>query len=91
MDYLICNMYSSSKCYKVVFTWVLSSLMAQQNMENKEHNQIFTKVETNLLTDGLVHYYVFMGYMKWVEQFVTIELYNELKLESIVVKVNTLC
>jgi hypothetical protein len=65
--------------------------MAQQNMENKEHNQIFTKVETNLLTDGLVHYYVFMGYMKWVEQFVTIELYNELKLESIVVKVNTLC
>jgi hypothetical protein len=36
-------------------------------MENKEHNQIFTEIETNFLTNGLVRYYAFMGYKKWVE------------------------
>jgi hypothetical protein len=34
MDYSICNMYSSFECYKVVFTQVLGSSMAQQNMKN---------------------------------------------------------
>ncbi len=67
MDYSICNMYSSFECYKVVFTQVLGSSMAQQNMKNKEHNQIFANVQTNLLKNGLVHYCVFMGYKKWVE------------------------
>lgn len=43
MDYLICNMYSFSKCYKVVFTQVLGSSMAQKNMENKEHKSNICK------------------------------------------------
>ncbi len=43
MEFSICNMYSSFECYKVVFTQVLGSSMAQQNMENKEQNQISTK------------------------------------------------
>jgi len=38
MECSICNMYSSSKCYKVMFTQVLGFSIAQQNMENKEHN-----------------------------------------------------
>ncbi len=90
MECSICNMYSSSECYKVAFTLVLGSSMAQQNMENKEQNEIFVEVETNLLTNGLVHYYIFMGYGKWVEQFVIAKLYNELKLEFIAIKVSTL-
>jgi len=43
MEFSICNMYSSFECYKFVFTQVLGSSMAQQNMENKEQNQISTK------------------------------------------------
>jgi hypothetical protein len=72
-------MYSSSEYYKVVLTWVLGSPMAQQNMENKEQNHISAKPKINLFTYGLVHYCVFMGYRKWVEQFVIVKLYNELK------------
>jgi hypothetical protein len=48
------------------------------------------KAKTNLVVDQLLHYYVNLGYEKWVEQFVTIELYNEVKLESITIKVNIL-
>jgi hypothetical protein len=64
--------------------------MAQQNMENKKQNEIFVEIETDLLIDGLVHYCIFMGYGKWVEQFVIAKLYNELKFESITIKVSTL-
>ncbi len=31
-------------------------------MENNEQNQISIEAETNLLTNGLVHYCVFMGW-----------------------------
>lgn len=64
--------------------------MAQQNMENKGQNQISAKPEVNLFTYGLVNYCVFMGYRKWVEQFVIVELYDELKLEFIAIKVSAL-
>jgi hypothetical protein len=37
--------------------------------------------------EGLVCYFVNLGYDKWIEQFVTLELYNELKLEFVAVKV----
>jgi hypothetical protein len=83
-------MYSSSDSYKVGFTWVLGFSMAQQNMENKEQNEIFVEVEIDLLTNGLVCYCIFMGYGKWVEQFATTKLYNELKLEFIAIEVSTL-
>ncbi len=62
MDCSICNMYSSSECYKVVFTKGLGSSMVQQNMENKELNQISAKAKTNLLTNQLMRCYIFMGY-----------------------------
>jgi hypothetical protein len=55
-------MYSSSECYKLVFTKGLGSSMVQQNMENKELNQISAKAKTNLLTNQLMRCYIFMGY-----------------------------
>jgi hypothetical protein len=55
-------MYSSFECYKVVFTHVLGSLVVQQNMENKELNQISAKATTNLFTNGLMHCCIIMGY-----------------------------
>jgi hypothetical protein len=73
-----------------MFTRVLGFSMAQQNMENTKHNQIFVEVEVNLLTYGLVHYCVFRGYYKWVEPFVTAKLYNKLKLKFIAIKVSAL-
>jgi hypothetical protein len=37
--------------------------------------------------EGLVCYFVNLGYGKWIKQFVTQELYNELKLEFVAIKV----
>ncbi len=64
--------------------------MAQQKINNKGENQVCTKAKTNLVVDELLHYCVNLAYGKWVEQFVTAKLYNELKLESITIKVNIL-
>jgi hypothetical protein len=61
--------------------------MAQQKINNEGENQVCTKVETNFVVEELLHYYVNLGYGKWVEQFVITELYNELKFESIAIKV----
>jgi hypothetical protein len=64
--------------------------MAQQKIDNKGENQVCTKVKTNLVAYRLFRYCVNLGSEQWVEQFVITELYNELKLESITIKVNTL-
>jgi hypothetical protein len=64
--------------------------MAQHNIDNEGENQVCIKVETNLVVDQLLHYYVNLGYREWVEQFVTSELYKKLKLGSITIKVNIL-
>jgi hypothetical protein len=64
--------------------------MAQQKIDNEGENQVHIEVETNLVAYQLLHYYVNLGYRKWVEQFVTAKLYNKLKLESITIKVSTL-
>jgi hypothetical protein len=37
--------------------------------------------------ERLVHYFVNLGYEKCIEQFVTLEFYNELKLEYVAIKV----
>ncbi len=37
--------------------------------------------------EGLIHYFVNLGYGKCIKQFVTLKLYNELKLESTAIKV----
>jgi hypothetical protein len=64
--------------------------MAQQKINNEGENQVCTEAKTNLITNGLFHYCVNLGYGKWGEQLLTIELYNELKLESIAIKVSIL-
>ncbi len=48
------------------------------------------KPNIDSIVEGLVCYYVNLGYGKYVEQFVIRELYNELKLESMAIKVITL-
>jgi len=73
-----------------VFICISSFSMAQQRIDNKGENQVCTEAETNLVASGLLQYCVNLGYEKWVEQFVTTKLYNEIKLESIATKVNTL-
>jgi hypothetical protein len=64
--------------------------MAQQNINNEGENQVCIEVETNLVADQLLHYYVNLGYREWVEQFVTTKLYKQLKLEFVTMKVNIL-
>jgi hypothetical protein len=62
--------------------------MVQQNMKNKELNQISAKVKTKpsyTWVDALLHLRE-----TWVKQLVTAELYNELKLESIAIKIKNL-
>ncbi len=64
--------------------------MAQQKIDNEGENQVCIEVETNLVANQLLHYYVNLGYKIWVEQFVTIKLYNKFKLKSVTIKVSIL-
>jgi hypothetical protein len=48
------------------------------------------KAKKHLIVHGLVRYYVNLGYEKFVEQFVMHELYNELKVEFVIIKVSVL-
>ncbi len=73
-----------------MFICVSSFSMAQQKIDNEGENEVCIKVEKNLIANQLFHYYVNLGYKKWVEQFVTAELYNKLKLEFVTIKVSTL-
>jgi len=70
---------------------MLNVTMARKNMDNEPRNTMLsTKGKKYLIVHGLVQYYVNLGYGKFVEQFVTHELYNELKVESIIIKVSVL-
>ncbi len=70
---------------------VSSVAMDGKNMDN-EHDSTMSsaKGEKDLIVKSLIWYYVNLGYEKFVEQFVTCELYNELKMELVTTKVNVL-
>ncbi len=61
-------------CYDL--TWVLLLVsgvaMVGKNMDNEPGStMLFVEGEKDLIAHGLVQYYVNLGYMKFVEQFVT--------------------
>jgi hypothetical protein len=58
--------------------------MAQWKLDDEGENQVCTEVGTNLVAYGLFCYCVNLGYEKWVEQFVSTELYNELTIVACV-------
>ncbi len=65
--------------------------MAGKNMDNEPWStMLFAEGKKYLIVRGLVRYYVNMGYRKFMEQFVMVKLYNELKVESITIKVSVL-
>jgi hypothetical protein len=65
--------------------------MVGKNMDVEPGNtMLFAEGKKYLIVQGLVRYYVNLGYRKFVEQFVMLKLYNELKVESITIKVNVL-
>ncbi len=49
-----------------------------------------SKLNIDSIVEELVCYYVNLGYGKYVDQFVILKLYNELKLESMAIKIITL-
>ncbi len=55
-----------------------------------EHDVGYIEGEKNLIVQGLVQYYVNLKYKKFVEQLVTPELYNELKVEFVAIKISVL-
>jgi hypothetical protein len=60
-------------------------------MDNEHGNMmLFGEGEKNLIAQGLVWYYVNLGYGKFVEQFVTPKLNSELKVEFVAIKVSVL-
>jgi uncharacterized protein (UPF0218 family) len=70
---------------------VLGVAMVGKNMDSELGNTIlFVKGETDLIVWGLVRYHDNLGYGKFVEQFVMHELYNELKVEFVAIKVSVL-
>ncbi len=68
-----------------------SVAMARKNM-GSEHGSTMSsaKGEKNLIVKNLVRYYVNLRYKKIVEHFFTCELYNELKMEFVAIKVNVI-
>ncbi len=65
--------------------------MAGKNMDNEpKSTMLFVEGEKDLIAQGLVQYYVNLGYRKFVEQFVTPELYNELKVKFVAIKASIL-
>jgi hypothetical protein len=65
--------------------------MDGKNMDNElGSTMLFVEGKKDLIAKGLVWYYVTLGYEKFVEQFITCELYNELKVEFVTIKVNVL-
>jgi hypothetical protein len=70
---------------------VLGVAMAKRNMENEPRSiMLSSKGKKYLLAQGLVQYYVYLGYWKFVEQFITPELYNELKVDFVAIKVSVI-
>jgi hypothetical protein len=67
----------------------LGSSMAQKKWKTRNIIKYLHKLKQTFLQMGWC-ILCFHGIQEMVEQFVTIELYNELKLESITIKVNTL-
>jgi hypothetical protein len=65
--------------------------MVGKNMDNEPRSTMLSiESKKDLIVQGLVQYYVNLGYKKFVEQFVTHELYNELKVEFVTIKVSVL-
>jgi len=70
---------------------VSSVAMDGKNMASENGSTMLSaKGKTHLIVKSLVRYYVNLRYEKFVEQFVTCELYNELKMELVAIKVNVL-
>jgi hypothetical protein len=70
---------------------VSSPPIAENNKVGKTRNKLFNiEAKKDLFSKGLVWYFVNMEYGKVVEQFVIPELYNELKLKFIAIKVTLL-
>jgi hypothetical protein len=61
--------------------------MVGKNMDSELGNtMLFAEGEKYLIAQGLVWYYINLGYRKFMEQLVTLEFYNELKVESLAIK-----
>jgi hypothetical protein len=70
---------------------MLGVVNARKNMDSELGNMmLFGEGKKDLIAQGLVRYYINLGYGKFVEQFVMPELYNELKVEFVVIKVSIL-
>jgi hypothetical protein len=70
---------------------VLGVAMAKKNIDSEPRSTMLSsKCEKDLITQGLVRYNVYLRYGKFVEQFVTLELYNELKVDFVAIKVSVL-
>jgi hypothetical protein len=66
---------------------VSSATMVGKNMDSElGSTMLFAEGEKYLIAQGLVRYYINLGYRKFMEQLVTLELYNELKMESLTIK-----
>jgi hypothetical protein len=77
--------------YNLGIITVLGVANVGKNMDNEPRiTMLFGKGKKDLIVQCLVWYYVNLGYMKFVEQCVTLELHNELKVEFVTVKVNVL-
>jgi hypothetical protein len=65
--------------------------MVGKNMDNEPKSTMLSiEGRKNIITHGLVWYYVNLGYEKFVEQFVMPKFYTKLKVESITIKVSIL-
>ncbi len=60
-------MEDSSYEFTWVLIWVSSYYMVDKNNINKFGNALPTKVEKDLAIEGLVHYFVNLGYGKFVK------------------------
>ncbi len=77
--------------YDLGIVMVSSVVVVKKNMDSKPRStMLFAKGKKNLIAQGLVWYYVNLGYEKFVKQFVMHELYNELKVEFVILKVSVL-
>ncbi len=77
--------------YDLGIVTVLGVTNIGKNMDSEPRSMmLFIEGEKDLIAKGLVWYYVNLGYKNFVEQFVTLELYNELKMEFVTIKVSVL-
>jgi hypothetical protein len=65
--------------------------MARKNVDSELRSKMLsTKGKKDIIAQGLVWYYVYLGYGKFLEQFSTLELYNELKVDFVAIQVSVL-